>query len=109
PVGWIDSRGDGEFVVALRSGLFTENRVHLYSGAGIVRDSDPAQEYEETELKLLSMLGALGVSPALQPTTFGGEPGSEDEPSSTAKNAGTRDTGGLGAHEKSPERPHEFP
>jgi isochorismate synthase len=108
PIGWIDSRGDGEFVVALRSGLFTGGEVHLYSGAGIVKDSDPAQEYEETELKLLSMLGALGVASSGPMTAAGGELTSDGE-QITAKGPGRRDPGGLGAHEKSPERPHELP
>ncbi len=62
PVGWFDRNGDGEFVVALRSALLQGARAHLYAGAGIVKDSDPASEQAETELKLQSMLAALGVS-----------------------------------------------
>lgn len=62
PVGWVDSSGDGEFVVALRSGLICNNKVHLYAGAGIVSESDPVAEYDETELKLSGMLVALGVA-----------------------------------------------
>ena len=61
PVGWFDREGDGEFGVALRSGLIHDGRIELYAGAGIVRDSDPAAEFEETEVKLRTMLDALGV------------------------------------------------
>jgi isochorismate synthase EntC len=61
PIGWLNADGDGEFVVALRSGLFEGSTAHLYAGAGIVRGSDPDAEYAETELKLATMLGALGV------------------------------------------------
>lgn len=58
-VGWIDSRGDGEFAVALRCGLLWEDGARLYSGNGIMPDSDPARELEETELKFRALLGAL--------------------------------------------------
>lgn len=61
PVGWVDAAGNGEFVVALRSGLIAGDKVHVYAGAGIVEGSDSSAEYAETELKLAGMLGALGV------------------------------------------------
>lgn len=61
PMGWINSSGEGEFVVALRSGLLHQNKCHLYAGAGIVAESNPGDEFVETELKLSGMLGALGV------------------------------------------------
>ncbi len=59
PVGWFDTGGDGELVVALRSGLLDGARAHLYAGAGIVRDSDPDAEHAETRLKLAALLSAL--------------------------------------------------
>ena len=58
-VGWIDSRGDGEFAVALRCGLLWEDGARLYAGVGVMPDSDPARELEETELKLKALLTAL--------------------------------------------------
>ena len=61
PFGWVDDRGDGEFVVALRSGVVQGNRVYVYAGAGIMGDSDPAAEYAETELKMRALLGALNA------------------------------------------------
>jgi isochorismate synthase len=61
PVGWVDAAGDGEFAVALRSALIFDDVAHLYAGAGIVRDSNPTLEFEETQLKLASMMRALGV------------------------------------------------
>ncbi len=60
PVGWVDSRGEGEFVVAIRSALLEGNQASLYAGCGIVADSDPASEYAESCLKLKPMLSALG-------------------------------------------------
>ena len=59
PVGWTDAHGDGEFVVALRSGLLCDGKAWVYAGAGIMADSDSASEYAETELKMQALLGAL--------------------------------------------------
>ncbi len=61
PVGWFDAAGDGEFDVALRTCLLTGSRALLYAGAGIMLDSDPELEYQETDLKQRSLLAALGV------------------------------------------------
>lgn len=62
PVGWIDLHDQGEFAVAIRSGLINENHASLFAGCGIVADSDPESEYEETQIKLKPMLSALGGS-----------------------------------------------
>ena len=59
PVGWVDAAEDGEFCVALRSALLRDRRAHLYAGAGIVADSDPAAELAETEVKLGALLPLL--------------------------------------------------
>lgn len=63
PVGWFDVHGDGEFAVALRSGVLDGSRAYLYAGAGIVRGSDPDKEYAETTFKQRSFLQGLGVAP----------------------------------------------
>jgi isochorismate synthase len=60
PVGWMDTRGDGEFAVALRCGLVRAQDASLFAGCGIVSDSDPEREYAESRLKLRPMLSALG-------------------------------------------------
>lgn len=62
PVGWIDEKGEGEFAIALRCGRLDGRRITLYSGAGLVKGSDIDQEFEETEIKLVPMLRALGLS-----------------------------------------------
>ena len=59
PVGWMDAVEDGEFCVALRSALLRDRTAHLYAGAGIVADSDPASELAETEIKLGALLPLL--------------------------------------------------
>jgi isochorismate synthase len=56
PVGWMDAAEDGELCVALRSALLRDRTAHLFAGAGIVADSDPAGELAETELKLEALL-----------------------------------------------------
>jgi salicylate biosynthesis isochorismate synthase/menaquinone-specific isochorismate synthase len=59
PVGWMDAVDDGEFCVALRSALLRDRTAHLFAGAGIVADSDPAAELAETEIKLGALLPLL--------------------------------------------------
>ena len=61
PVGWIDANLDGQFSVAIRSAVAQESRVWVYSGAGIVGDSVPQKEWDETALKFRPMLNAHGV------------------------------------------------
>jgi menaquinone-specific isochorismate synthase len=64
PVGWIDHNLDGVFAVAIRSAVSQDKRVWLYAGAGIVGDSQPQRDWDETALKFGPMLSALGVANA---------------------------------------------
>lgn len=64
PVGWLDAAGDGEFAVALRSALVLGERAWLFAGAGIMGDSEPADELAEVELKFRPLAEALGIAPA---------------------------------------------
>ncbi|MBS3987032.1 MAG: chorismate-binding protein, partial [Erysipelothrix sp.] len=59
PVGWMDGKGDGEFAVAIRSGLIRDDLVSLFAGCGIVGNSNPKNEYQETQMKFNPMLSAL--------------------------------------------------
>ncbi len=59
PIGWVDFDGEGEFAVALRSGLLGEGEAVLFAGAGIVAESVPARELAETEVKLRPLREAL--------------------------------------------------
>lgn len=58
-VGWVDSEGDGDVSVAIRSGLLRGDVALLYAGSGIVSESQPAAEAAETRAKLDAMLNAL--------------------------------------------------
>lgn len=62
PVGWVDAEGNGMFAVAIRSAVSKDNQARLYAGVGIVADSDPQREWDETRLKFRPMLDALGVN-----------------------------------------------
>ncbi len=59
PVGWTDAAGDGEFCVALRSAVLRGSNAYCYAGCGIVRDSEPAAELAESEIKLGALLPVL--------------------------------------------------
>ena len=59
PVGWCDLDGNGELRVALRSGLAKPGGVRLFAGAGIVADSQPEAELEETAVKLRALLEVI--------------------------------------------------
>jgi isochorismate synthase len=59
PVGWMDAAEDGEFCVGLRSALLRDREAHLFAGCGIVADSDPAAELQESELKFEALLPLL--------------------------------------------------
>ncbi|MEI3605453.1 isochorismate synthase [Pseudogracilibacillus sp. SE30717A] len=59
PIGWLDSEGNSEFAVAIRSGLIQGKEVSLFAGCGVMKDSDPTMEYEETNVKFLPMLTIL--------------------------------------------------
>ncbi len=57
--GWLDHQGDGELAVLLRCALLNGESAELFAGAGVTRESCPIAEFQETELKLGTMLEAL--------------------------------------------------
>ncbi len=59
-VGWMDSAGNGDAAVAIRSAVVEERTAYTYAGAGIVADSDAGDEEKETRAKLQTMLDILG-------------------------------------------------
>ena len=61
-VGYISWTGDADFAIAIRTATIshgTTDEITVQAGAGIVADSDPASEYEETEQKMGGVLAAL--------------------------------------------------
>ena len=59
PVGWMDVNGDGEWAIALRCAELTGSTARLFAGAGVVADSVPEIELDETERKFRALLDAL--------------------------------------------------
>jgi isochorismate synthase len=59
PVGWMDADGDGEWAIALRCAEITGTTARLFAGAGIVADSIPEEELDETEAKFRALLDSL--------------------------------------------------
>jgi menaquinone-specific isochorismate synthase len=58
PVGWIGA-DSAQFAVGIRSGLVEGDTLSLFSGAGIVRGSDPAAEWQEVENKIQDFISIL--------------------------------------------------
>ena len=65
PVGWTDLAGNGEFCMALRSGLLNlgSNELTLFAGSGVVEGSDPAEELRETTIKLMALPAVADPAP----------------------------------------------
>jgi menaquinone-specific isochorismate synthase len=55
-IGWLDFNGNCDFSVTIRSALAKGKEITAYAGAGILEDSDPDEEFEETQLKLKPIL-----------------------------------------------------
>lgn len=58
-VGYFGFNGNMDMCIAIRTILFKENRAYIQAGAGIVADSDPEKEYEETLRKAEALLATL--------------------------------------------------
>ncbi len=58
-VGWVDAAGNGTWAVAIRCAQLDGCRARCFAGVGVVADSDPDQELEETRNKLQALLSAL--------------------------------------------------
>ena len=61
-VGWCDENGDGQWAVSIRCGILKDKEARLFAGAGIVKESDPLNEWQETETKLKPMITLLESS-----------------------------------------------
>jgi para-aminobenzoate synthetase component 1 len=61
-IGYLAPNGHMQFNVAIRTMIAKDGVVHIPVGGGIVADSDPQAEYEETLVKARAMFAALGLS-----------------------------------------------
>ena len=60
--GWISLAGDLELSVAIRTAVCARGKIAYHAGCGIVADSDPELELEESAVKARAFLTALGAS-----------------------------------------------
>jgi anthranilate synthase component I len=65
-VGYIDYSGNMDTCIALRTLVFTDKKIYIQAGAGIVADSQPESEYQETLNKSRAMLRAIEATVARQ-------------------------------------------
>ncbi|MEK6981740.1 MAG: anthranilate synthase component I family protein [Candidatus Micrarchaeota archaeon] len=59
-VGYFSSNDNADFAIGIRTLFSNKNKAYIQSGAGIVYDSVPQKEYEETEQKAKPLLLAIG-------------------------------------------------
>jgi len=64
-LGYISDTGETDLNILIRTAVVKEGQVHVQTGAGIVADSDPGREYEETLHKAQALLEVMGVHPEL--------------------------------------------
>ncbi|WP_456297420.1 isochorismate synthase MenF [Vibrio sp. AK197] len=60
-VGWCDARGNGEWVVTIRCAEVKSRQMKVFAGAGIVNESSPQSELDETGAKMRTILSAAGI------------------------------------------------
>ena len=61
-VGYVDFAGNLDCCIAIRTILMSKGRAYVQAGAGIVIDSDPAAEFQETCDKARALLRALELA-----------------------------------------------
>ena len=61
-LGWLSSAGDADFNILIRTLTLAGGQLEARAGAGIVADSNPERELEETRAKARGLLAALGVN-----------------------------------------------
>ncbi len=63
-VGYLDFAGNLDFCIAIRTVIMSKGKAYVQAGAGIVMDSNPAAEFEETRDKAKALLRALELAQA---------------------------------------------
>jgi anthranilate synthase component 1 len=61
-VGYLDFAGNLDFCITIRTVIIEHGRAYVQAGAGIVADSDPAAEYQETRDKARAVIAALELA-----------------------------------------------
>ncbi len=66
-VGYLDFAGDADAAIAIRTALVRDGVAYIQSGGGIVADSDPATEDQESQNKAAAVVRAISVAQSFQP------------------------------------------
>ena len=66
-VGYLDTAGDLDMAIAIRTAVMRDGIAHVQASAGIVADSVPAQEEQETQNKARAVLQAIATAETLTP------------------------------------------
>ena len=61
-VGYLGFHGDMDIAIAIRTAVLKDGQIHVQAGAGIVADSDPESEWQETQSKARAMLRAAEMA-----------------------------------------------
>ena len=63
-VGYLGFHGNMDVAIALRTGVIKDGKLHVQAGGGVVADSDPAAEWQETQNKAKALLRAAEMAEA---------------------------------------------
>ncbi len=61
-VGYLGFHGDMDLAIAIRTAVVKDGKLHVQAGAGIVADSDPSSEWQETQNKARAVLRAAELA-----------------------------------------------
>jgi anthranilate synthase component I len=73
-VGYFSYTGNTDTAIALRTLIVKNDRVYIQAGGGVVADSDPGAEFEESVNKARAMIRALGAAREFEAAARGGQP-----------------------------------
>jgi anthranilate synthase component 1 len=68
-VGYLDATGDLDMAIAIRTAVVRDGIAHVQASAGIVADSQPELEEQETRNKARAVLQAIATAETLRPFT----------------------------------------
>ena len=66
-IGYFDFAGDADAAIAIRTAVLKDGVAHVQAGAGVVADSVPESEYQETINKAAAALRAVATATGMEP------------------------------------------
>ena len=68
-VGYLDFAGDADMAIAIRTALLRDRVAYIQSGCGIVADSDPRAEDQESQNKAAAVVRAISIAQSFRPVS----------------------------------------